>query len=152
MKKVLLILALSGFIISCSTNKPMETRSDSMIVEVIQKELIGTTWKLSQYFLDGKLKDVTISSKADLRFQDEKFYGDGSVNRFFGSYALNNNKISIGRIGTTLMMGPKDDMQQEYAFTTLLEKVTSYEIVGEKLKLFSNGNILLVLTAIEELK
>jgi heat shock protein HslJ len=152
MKKVLLILALSGFIISCSANKPMETRSDSVSIEVIQKEFVGTTWKLSKYLSDEKLKDVTETSKADLKFEEEKFYGDGSVNRYFGSYTLNNNELTMGRIGSTMMMGPEDAMQQEYAFTALLEKVTSYEIVGEELKLFSGGEVILVLTAVEEVK
>jgi len=147
MKKILLVLALSGFIISCSANKPMEVKSDSVNIEVIQKELIGTTWKLSKYSSDGNLKDVTETSKADLTFEDGKFYGDGSVNRYFGSYTLNNNELSMGRIGSTMMAGPEDAMQQEYAFTALLEKVTSYEIVGEELKLFNNGEVILVLTA-----
>ncbi|MCS5421814.1 MULTISPECIES: META domain-containing protein [Psychrilyobacter] len=146
MKKVLLILALSGFIISCSANEPMETRSDSVRIETIQKEFAGTTWKLSKYLSDDQLKDVTETSKADLKFEGGKFYGNGSVNRYFGSYTLNNSELSMGRIGTTLMMGPEDAMQQEYAFTALLQKVTSYEIVGEELKLFSDGKLILVLT------
>ncbi len=150
MKKVLLILALSGFIISCSANKPMGTRSNSVSIEVIQKEFTGITWKLSKYFSDDQLKDVTATSKADLKFEDQRFYGNGSVNRFFGSYTLNNNELRMGRVGTTLMMGPEDAMQQEYAFTTLLEKVRSYEIVGEELKLFSHEEVILVLTAVEE--
>jgi heat shock protein HslJ len=150
MKKILLILALSGFIISCSDNKPTETRTDLVKIEIIQNKLTKTTWKLSKYFLEGELKDVTANSKADLRFEDEKIYGDGSVNRYFGSYTLNNNKISIGRIGTTLMMGPQDAMKQEDAFTALLEKVRSYEIVEDRLKLFSDEHTLLILTAIEK--
>lgn len=152
MKKVLLILALSGFIISCSANKPMETGSDSVSIEVIQKEFTGTTWKLSKYLSDEKLKDVTATSKADLKFEDEKFYGDASVNRYFGSYTLNNNELNMGKIGSTMMMGPEDAMQQEYAFTSLLQKVTSYEIVGEELKLLSDGEVILVLTAVEEVE
>lgn len=149
MKKILLILALSGFIISCSANELKETRSDSVNIEVIQKEFAGTTWKLSKYLSEGKLKDVIEASKANLKFEEGKFYGDGSVNRFFGSYTLNNSELSMGRIGMTLMMGPEDAMQQEYAFTTLLQKIISYEIVGEELKLFSDRELLLVLSAEE---
>jgi len=152
MKKVLLILSLSGFIISCSANKPMETKSDSINIEVIQKEFTGTTWKLSKYLSEEKLKDVIATSKADLKFEDGKFNGDASVNRYFGSYTLKNNKLTMGRIGSTMMMGPEDAMNQEYAFTSLLENVTSYEIVGEKLNLLSNGEVILVLTAVEKIK
>jgi len=152
MKKILLILVLSGFIISCSANKPMDTKSAAISIDVIQNEFIGTTWKLSQYIVDGKLKDVTNTSKADLKFELEKFYGDASVNRYFGNYTLNNNEVTMGRIGSTMMMGPKDAMNQEYAFISLLEKVTSYEIVGEKLNLLSNGEVILVLTAVEEIE
>jgi len=150
MKKVLLILALSGFIISCSANKPMETGSNSVSIEVVQREFTGTTWKLSKYLSEEKLKDVTATSKADLKFEEEKFYGDGSVNRYFGSYTLNNTELTMGRIGSTMMMGPEDAMEQEYAFTALLGKVTSYEIVGDQLKLLSDGKVVLVLTAVEE--
>ncbi|MGB6127401.1 MAG: META domain-containing protein, partial [Psychrilyobacter sp.] len=119
---------------------------------VIQKEFIGTNWKLSQYIVDGKLKDVTETSKADLKFELEKFYGNASINRYFGNYILNNNKITMGKIGSTMMMGPEDAMNQEYRFIGLLEDITSYEIVGEKLNLLSNGEVILVLTAVEEIE
>ena len=152
MKKILLILALSGFIISCSANKSTETRSEPINIEIIQNKLTATTWKLSKYFSEGKLKDVTVTSKADLRFEDGKFYGNGSVNRYFGSYTLNNNEINIGRIGKTLMMGPEDIMRQEDIFTALLEKITSYEVVGDELKLLNNEQVLLVLTSVEDIK
>ena len=151
MKKLLLVLALSGFIISCSANKPMEKKTNLATVEVVQKEFIGTTWSLSEYLLDGELKDVHENSKANIKFEDEKFYGDGSVNRYFGSYTLQNNQLTLGKIGSTMMMGPEDAMQQEYAFTSLLEKVTSYEVVGEELKLFSEGKLILTLIAQKEI-
>ena len=151
MKKILLVLVLSGVIISCSANKPMEKDSNLTTIEVVQKEFIGTTWKLSKYLLDGKLKGVHENSKADIKFEDEKFYGNGSVNRYFGSYTLENNQLKLGKIGTTMMMGPENAMQQEYAFTSLLEKVTSYEIVGDELKFYSEGKLILILATTENI-
>lgn len=153
MKKKLLILVLSGFLISCaSTGVKGVTEPNSINEKSIQSEFIGTTWKLSKYISDGELKDVISTSKADLKFEDGKFYGDASVNRYFGSYTLDNGKLAMGRVGTTMMMGPNDAMEQEYIFTRLLEKVTSYEIVGEELKLFSDEKLILVLNATKEVK
>ncbi|HAS79958.1 MAG TPA: hypothetical protein DCR90_03510 [Fusobacteriaceae bacterium] len=149
MKKLLLILAVSGFIISCSVSEPVEKKLDLINIEVVQNRLTKTNWKLSKYLLDGKLEKVSIDSKADLRFEDEKIYGDGGVNRYFGSYRIDNNNISIEKIGTTLMMGPEDIMKQEHLFIKLLQEVRSYKIVGKELKLLDDEKVLLVLTTIE---
>ncbi len=149
MKKILLVLAITGVMISCSATTKVEGEKTGVVkAEVVDKTLLGTTWKLESYSVEGKLVDVIENSKADLTLQEDRFSGNGSVNRFFGSYTLEEDHLKMGPVGRTMMMGPKDASDQEFAYTQLLEKVTSYEIVGDQLSLLEDGKVVLVFKAV----
>ena len=75
--------------------------------------------------------DVTLSLKAD-----GTFAGQSYVNRYFGEYTLDGNKIVFTQMGNTLMFGP--DMEKEDAFFAALAGEQTYEIVDGKLVL-ENG-------------
>jgi heat shock protein HslJ len=149
MKKILLVLAIAGVMISCSATTKVEGDKEATTkTEVIDQTLLGTTWKLEKYSIDGNLVDVIENSEADLIFQEDRFAGNGSVNRYFGSYKLEGKDLKMGPVGRTLMMGPEDASDQEFTYTQLLEKVTSWEIVGDKLTLLEDGKVVLVFKAI----
>ena len=75
--------------------------------------------------------DVTLSLKAD-----GTFAGQSYVNRYFGEYTLDGNKIVFNLGGSTMMFGP--DMEKEDAFFAALNGEHTYEIVDGKLVL-ENG-------------
>ena len=75
--------------------------------------------------------DVTLSLKAD-----GTFAGQSYVNRYFGEYTLDGNKIVFTQMGNTLMFGP--EIEKEDAFFAALAGEQTYEIVDGKLVL-ENG-------------
>ena len=75
--------------------------------------------------------DVTLSLKAD-----GTFAGQSYVNRYFGEYTLDGNKITFTQMGNTLMFGP--EIEKEDAFFAALAGEQTYEIVDGKLVL-ENG-------------
>lgn len=58
-----------------------------------------------------------------------KLNGNASVNTFFGDYKLDGNKLKLGNIGMTRMMGAS--MEIEDAVTAALNKTASVEINGD---------------------
>ena len=75
--------------------------------------------------------DVTLSLKAD-----GTFAGQSYVNRYFGEYTLDGNKIVFTQMGNTLMFGP--EIEKEDAFFAALAGEQTYEIIDGKLVL-ENG-------------
>lgn len=75
---------------------------------------------------------------------DNRFYGQ-AVNNYFGSYSLTpDNGITFSTVGTTMMMGPVNEMQAEHTYLTDLANVTQYQINGDLLILtLKNGNSLI---------
>ena len=72
--------------------------------------------------------DVTLSLKAD-----GTFAGQSYVNRYFGDYTLDGNKIVFNLAGSTMMFGP--DMEKEDAFFKALAGEQTFELADGKLVL-----------------
>lgn len=64
-----------------------------------------------------------------------KYAGKSAVNRYFGAYKLEGNKLTLGPAGVTMMMGPQELMQAEQNYLQSLSKVVSYERKGDELTL-----------------
>lgn len=96
------------------------------------------------YDLKGKEYQL-INSPIRLVFSknDDRFYGK-AVNNYFGSYSLtSDNGITFSTFGTTMMMGPVNEMQAEQAYLSDLANVTQYHIKDNLLILkLKNGNSL----------
>ena len=72
--------------------------------------------------------DVTLSLKAD-----GTFAGQSYVNRYFGEYTIDGNKIVFNLAGSTMMFGP--DMEKEDAFFKALAGEQTFELADGKLVL-----------------
>lgn len=55
------------------------------------------------------------------------------VNRYFGSYEQDENHITFGPIGSTMMMGPQEAMQVESDYFQFLAKVDAFELKNDTL-------------------
>ena len=55
------------------------------------------------------------------------------VNRYFGSYEQNDQHITFGPIGSTMMMGPQEAMQVESDYFQFLARVNSFDLTHENL-------------------
>jgi heat shock protein HslJ len=61
--------------------------------------------------------------------------GFSGVNRFFGGYERDGEKLKFGPLAGTRMAGPPEDMKTETAFLGALESVSQWRIVSGKLEL-----------------
>ena len=75
-------------------------------------------------------KNFTITFDA----KDDKFYGK-AVNNYFGTYKIENSNLTLNLGGSTMMMGPMEEMQQEQTYFQNLSKIKTYAIQNKTLEL-----------------
>lgn len=117
MKKLLGIAVVLLMIVSCSKKEP---------------ELNGR-----EYQLINAMNNAEITLSFD---QDGNRYFGNAVNRYFGTYKLDGNKISFGPAGSTMMMGSEPLMEAETNYLQILPKVQSYHFDGDNLILVTDNN------------
>lgn len=106
--------------------------------------LEGPTWQLVS-FVDSEGSMAPAEVEATIRFEDGQVGGNASCNRFFASYTLEGDQLTISQAGSTMMACPEPAMSQEQAFLANLGQVASYAISGTELTLFdAAGTALLV--------
>ena len=111
--------------------------------------LEGTLWALESYLnADSETVDALPESGARAEFKNGEVTGTSGCNRFFGSYEVDGNSISIGPLGSTLMACPPPLMDQEFGFMTSFQSAATYEISGDTLTM-SNADGEVVVTFIE---
>ena len=104
--------------------------------------LAGCSSAGEQISLAGK-KFVLQNSEADttvtLEFADSgnDYYGQ-VVNNYFGSYKIFNDKITFSAGGTTMMMGPREEMEAEGRYFADLDKVRNFTLQNEVLTLITS--------------
>ncbi|MEO1070028.1 MAG: META domain-containing protein [Cyanobacteria bacterium J06638_6] len=103
-------------------------------------------WYLTSYRNDAgdTIAVQTFDQDASIRFSDGRISGNATCNRFFGTYSLEVDALTIQSGGSTLMACPEEFMAQEQAFMGALEQVEGYEIAADTLQLYdAEGNVLL---------
>jgi copper homeostasis protein (lipoprotein) len=98
--------------------------------------LVNTYWKLMRLGVAG----VTVGEGRRephfiLQIAEQRVAGSGGCNRFFGSYALDGDRLTFGPLGGTTMACP-DGMEQEHAFHEALGKTATWRITGQHPELF----------------
>ena len=129
-----------------------ENGSVVAVFEAQSQELAGTSWLVN--FVSAGSEDGTVSSlesqpvEQTLSFDaDGKFNGNAGCNNYFGNFEVEENKLSLGAIGSTKMACPEEVMTAETAFLTALEKSATYQITGNSLQIRdADGNTLVIFT------
>ena len=108
---------------------------------------VGCSNAGEQISLAGK-KFVMQNSEAGttitLEFTDSgnDYYGQ-VVNNYFGSYKIFNDRITFSAGGTTMMMGPREEMEAEGRYFADLDKVRNFTLQNDVLTLTtSDGKVL----------
>lgn len=73
------------------------------------------------YQLENSQMPITLAFE-----KNENRYHGQALNNYFGSYEVNGNQIKFNLGGSTMMAGSPEEMQEERAYYTQLEKVISY--------------------------
>lgn len=111
--------------------------------------LENTYWKLVEVKGDPALV-LPYQQEAHfvLMSAERRVRGSGGCNLIMGSYETTGDQLSFGVLATTRKMCP-GIMQQEQTFFEVLDSVTHYQIEGNNLQLFTHGELLAKLTAVE---
>jgi len=94
--------------------------------------LAGSEWRPTQ------IGEQELPDNGDIfvRFEaDGRLSGHGGCNRFFGSYEITADRISIGPLGATRMACPGPVMDLEMAFLQALEQTSGFARDGTRLVL-----------------
>lgn len=103
---------------------------------------VGCSNAGEQISLAGK-KFVMQNSEAGttitLEFTDSgnDYYGQ-VVNNYFGSYKIFNDRITFSAGGTTMMMGPREEMEAEGRYFADLDKVRNFTLQNDVLTLITS--------------
>lgn len=98
--------------------------------------LVGTEWRLVS--LGGAA--VLDAAPATLSFPEAgRVAGQGSCNRFFGSYTLVDDRIAFGQMGMTRMACAGPVGEQESRYMAALQKAQRVQVDGARLSLHVDG-------------
>jgi heat shock protein HslJ len=98
--------------------------------------LVGTEWRLVS--LGGAA--VLDAAPATLAFPEAgRVAGQGSCNRFFGSYTLVDDRIAFGQMGMTRMACAGAVGEQENRYMAALQKAQRVQVDGARLTLSVDG-------------
>ncbi len=109
--------------------------------------LKGTEWHLMRLMgrdlaIDGEQFVFTFG-------EDGQFGGTGACNRLFGDYKSDaKGALTFGPIASTRRMCPDANLETE--FTVVLSRATHYEVDGNLLMIFSNGEVQAILRAVDK--
>ena len=104
--------------------------------------LTGCSNTVEQISLAGKkfvMQNSEAGTTVTLEFADSgnDYYGQ-VVNNYFGSYKIFNDKITFSAGGTTMMMGPREEMEAEGRYFADLDKVRNFTLQNDILTLITS--------------
>jgi uncharacterized lipoprotein YbaY len=106
-------------------------------------ELAGTTWRVESLagstFADGAAAEITFGA-------DGTISGSTGVNRFRGTYRLDDDRLTVGPLMTTRMAGPPDAMERERVLLGILAKECTIRVDEDGL-VIDDGDAVTRLTA-----
>ena len=103
--------------------------------------LTGCSNTVEQISLAGKkfvMQNSEAGTTVTLEFADSgnDYYGQ-VVNNYFGSYKIFNDRITFSAGGTTMMMGPREEMEAEGRYFADLDKVRNFTLQNDILTLIT---------------
>ena len=135
--KIAIVAVAAAFMAGCCNCRSYQKKT--------RRPLAGTEWQLIQ--LGGKaVKPEEGKFTVTLLAEENRFAGVGACNRLMGKYeTTDKGALRIGPIASTMMACP--GMDEEDAFTKMLESVTHYDMDGPMLLLLSDGELRAVFQA-----
>lgn len=103
---------------------------------------VGCSNAGEQISLAGKkfvMQNSEAGTTVTLEFADSgnDYYGQ-VVNNYFGSYKIFNDRITFSAGGTTMMMGPREEMEAEGRYFADLDKVRNFTLQNDVLTLITS--------------
>jgi len=122
-------LSLSGVVMSaCATTPPRSAGSDG--------PLAGTAWRLEDLsgggVIDGSRITLTLGKGGSAG-------GAAGCNRYFGSWAQKGDRLTLGKMGSTMMACAPALMEQEGKYLKALETASSYKLTSDGALVIATG-------------
>ena len=103
-------------------------------------------WILESFGEPGNQQAVLEGTQVTVTFEsaENQLSGSAGCNSYFGDYEVNGSKLSIHQLANTEMacLEPEGVMTQETRYLQALHAVDSYELLDGKLRLNSEGQVL----------
>lgn len=78
--------------------------------------------------------------------ENQRVHGNTGVNIMNGSYTLDGEKLSLGKMATTMMAGPMEAMETERIILQTIEKSAKIKASGEDLQILdADGTVIMLL-------
>lgn len=104
----------------------------SEIVAMAISGLTGIDWQLTE--LSGET--LTAETTAYVHFAaDGRVYGNSGCNQFNGSWGLEQHRLRLGQLASTMRACPEPDMQLEQQFLAQLALADNYTVAEQRLSL-----------------
>jgi heat shock protein HslJ len=145
-----IVLVVMGVFVAAGVNQHTNAQSETLhgnkingtvalpTTASLSSSLQGTTWRLTSFTSEGCSAAVLPGTEITAAFgADGKLTGSAGCNRYFASYQLSGNGITIGSAGSTLMYcaEPVGVMAQETTYLKLLQGSTTYSVNADELRL-----------------
>lgn len=107
---------------------------------------------LAGNFMVQSIKDMTIPENMEVSLAldtlESKVSGQSACNRYFGSYQQEGEALSFGKLASTMMACPEDQMKMEQQFLSSMEAVGSFRWNKNKLELLDAEDQSVLITAL----
>lgn len=84
--------------------------------------LLGCKAGNMEEMLNKKEYKLASNPKITIGFDNGSVFGSSGVNRYIGSYTIKDGSITFSNLGTTMMMGPQEDMDNETKYLAGLKE------------------------------
>jgi heat shock protein HslJ len=127
------------------------------LIEVVSKTpvgapLEGTPWTLESYVnTQGESVGVLPDTEITAQFEAGEIGGSAGCNRYFGSYDVEGDQLTIGPLASTEMYCyPDEVMDQEMAYLAALGGAASYMVEGDRLEIGDSADRTVLVFAVRE--
>ena len=84
--------------------------------------LLGCKAGNMEEVLNKKEYKLASNPKITIGFDNGSVFGSSGVNRYIGSYTIKDGSITFSNLGSTMMMGPQEDMDNETKYLAGLKE------------------------------
>ena len=112
--------------------------------ELVPAALSGPTWDGVSYFNGKGVSSLVIGTAITALFGDDgTLSGNAGCNNYMAPYEVDGSRLTIGAAATTRIacQDPEGIMEQEAEYLAALQLVTHYEIVSNRLRLYSENDV-----------
>lgn len=122
-----ILLSLSWLLgVGCSDSPPATSVADDPI-------LMTPVWQLDVMIVDGEKRELVPDHRVTAEWTRTQVNGHGGCNGYSGTISLENGKIQMSDIMTTLIGCEGPINEQESAYVGLLQQMTEYEVIDGRL-------------------